>query len=724
MSTQLKFRRGNTATAAAFVGQEAEFFVNTDTNRVSIHDGSSPGGHVLASNTDLTSVNQYATAAFNKANTGGTFSGSVTITGDTTASGNLSVGKNLTVTGNLSVLGNTVSIGTATLTVADPMILLATGNYDTDALDIGFSGHYNDTVNAHTGLFRDVGIKEWFFYEGYTGEVSGNNNIITTDPTFNTSNVNVRRVTGNVIAQFVTINGRDQASVDSTQNTSITAVNNFAAAGFAHANNAYDAANTFAGLDAGINATQNTRIQSIETINTNQNNSITIIQGVDNTQNTQISDIQGVDIAQNAAITIIQGVDLGQNTTITAVNNFAAAAYAHANNAFNSGNTFASIEAGIDATQNTRIESIETINTNQNTSISIIQGVDNTQNTQIGGIQGVDIAQNTRMSIIEGVDTAQNTRITIIEGVDSGQNTTITAVQGKMESAFAAANSKVASVSGTSGRITSSGGTTPAIDLNVSGVTASTYGSATSIPGFTVDTYGRITQANSTSFSAVTSAVAGTGISVSAATGSVTFTNSGVTSIVAGTGISISGGTGAVTVTNGGVTSAVAGTGVSVSGATGAVTFSIGQAVATGSNVQFNSLGVGTAGSGTTGEIRATNNITAFYSDKRLKDIISTIPNALSKLLTLSGVIFKQNKKAEEFGYNNYEEQVGVIAQEVQAVLPQVVKPAPFDLDENNQSKSGENYITVQYEKLVPLLIEAIKEQQKQIDELKAKIGN
>jgi hypothetical protein len=74
----------------------------------------------------------------------------------------------------------------------------------------------------------------------------------------------------------------------------------------------------------------------------------------------------------------------------------------------------------------------------------------------------------------------------------------------------------------------------------------------------------------------VTSAVAGTGVSVSAATGAVTFTNSGVTSLVAGTGISISGATGAVTVTasGGGVTSAVAGNGITVSGATGAVTFS------------------------------------------------------------------------------------------------------------------------------------------------------
>jgi hypothetical protein len=75
----------------------------------------------------------------------------------------------------------------------------------------------------------------------------------------------------------------------------------------------------------------------------------------------------------------------------------------------------------------------------------------------------------------------------------------------------------------------------------------------------------------------VSSAVAGSGISVSGSTGAVTFTNSGVTSLVAGTGISVSGATGAVTVsaTGGGVTSAVAGNGIAVSGATGAVTFSV-----------------------------------------------------------------------------------------------------------------------------------------------------
>ena len=130
------------------------------------------------------------------------------------------------------------------------------------------------------------------------------------------------------------------------------------------------------------------------------------------------------------------------------------------------------------------------------------------------------------------------------------------------------------------------------------------------------------------------------------------------------------------------------------------------------SNIQFNSLGVGTAASNTTGEIRATNQITAYYSDDRLKIFRGTIPNALDKVLSLNGYYFVENEVAKTLGYNNDEQQVGVSAQEVQAVLPEVVKPAPI----------SDKYFTVQYEKIVPLLIEAIKEQQKQIEDLKSQI--
>lgn len=130
------------------------------------------------------------------------------------------------------------------------------------------------------------------------------------------------------------------------------------------------------------------------------------------------------------------------------------------------------------------------------------------------------------------------------------------------------------------------------------------------------------------------------------------------------------------------------------------------------------SFGVGTAASGITGEIRAANNVIAYYSDRRLKTDIIEICDALDKIKSVSGVYFRNNEVANKFGFNDDSIQVGVIAQEIQAVLPQVIKPAPFDSDDGITSKTGENYLTVQYDRLVPLLIEAIKELDKKIEDL------
>ena len=130
----------------------------------------------------------------------------------------------------------------------------------------------------------------------------------------------------------------------------------------------------------------------------------------------------------------------------------------------------------------------------------------------------------------------------------------------------------------------------------------------------------------------------------------------------------------------------------------------------TDDDIQFDSFGVGTAASGTTGEIRATNNITAFYSsDKRLKENIVNIPNALDKVMDINGVEFdwSANYIKEHGGEDelfNRKHQVGVIAQEVEKVLPEVVADRP------------DGYKAVRYEQLVPLLIEAIKELKTEID--------
>ena len=110
-----------------------------------------------------------------------------------------------------------------------------------------------------------------------------------------------------------------------------------------------------------------------------------------------------------------------------------------------------------------------------------------------------------------------------------------------------------------------------------------------------------------------------------------------------------------------------------------------------------------------TGAITATSEITAYFSDSRLKNFHGKIDNALNKVVQLNGYYFTENEVAKSLGFTNDERQVGVSAQEVFAILPEVVAAAPID----------SQYMAVRYEKLVPLLIEAIKELKAELDELK-----
>ena len=127
-------------------------------------------------------------------------------------------------------------------------------------------------------------------------------------------------------------------------------------------------------------------------------------------------------------------------------------------------------------------------------------------------------------------------------------------------------------------------------------------------------------------------------------------------------------------------------------------------------NVAGGSIGVGVTPNATDGRIDASNDIVAYSSsDKRWKTNIKLIESPLEKLQKLSGVEFDWIEDTELHG--NVGNDVGVIAQEVELVLPQAVQTRDSGMK------------AVRYEKLIPLLIETIKEQQKQIDELKNKIG-
>ena len=203
------------------------------------------------------------------ANTGGVIGGPVTV------SQNLTVVGDTSISGNLYVSGNTVSISAGSLVANDSLIILGIGNYVSDIVDLGFAAHYNNGTNAHAGLIRDSGTKEWHLFKGYTPEMGGTNNVDINDASFQTDTLNA-----NVKAPgLVTVKGIDllvysntmfntanaaflaansASPTDTTQNNSITVALNTANAAYVRANNALDANNggTVAGavVYSGVNA--------------------------------------------------------------------------------------------------------------------------------------------------------------------------------------------------------------------------------------------------------------------------------------------------------------------------------------------------------------------------------------------------------------------------------------------------------------------------------------
>ena len=217
--------------------------------------------------------------------------------------------------------------------------------------------------------------------------------------------------------------------------------------------------------------------------------------------------------------------------------------------------------------------------------------------------------------------------------------------------------------------------------------------------------------------SAVT--LSSSGIQVTGAATATSFSGSGtnltgiVTSIIAGTNVTVSGSTGQVTInstSSGGsalsISTSTSSTPQFITFVSSASTTSIG---ITASNLTFipssGSLGIGTTNPTSrlhvSGNAIVTGIVTATdfnsTSDINLKDNIQTIVNPLDKIIKLNGVTFnwKENQKPS----------IGVIAQELEKVLPELVTQG--------------NIKTVNYNGIIGVLIEAVKEQQKQIEELK-----
>ena len=118
------------------------------------------------------------------------------------------------------------------------------------------------------------------------------------------------------------------------------------------------------------------------------------------------------------------------------------------------------------------------------------------------------------------------------------------------------------------------------------------------------------------------------------------------------------------------------------------------------------------------GTIKSNGDVIAFASDKRLKENIINIENPLQKIKQLRGVYFDWKDKTKELGFipPTMKNEIGMIAQEVEAVIPQAIDTAPFD--NSYKGTDREKYKTIKYDRLIPLLVECVNEQQKQIDNL------
>lgn len=270
-------------------------------------------------------------------------------------------------------------------------------------------------------------------------------------------------------------------------------------------------------------------------------------------------------------------------------------------------------------------------------------------------------------------------------------------------------------------------------DVTISHADTSTQASVnnsgrTFIQDITLDDFGHVTAITSATDSdtyvgTVTSVATGTGLTggTITSTGTISLSHLGFQTLTdpnadriafwddsagsfawlsAGTNITISGTTISSTDTN---TTYSAGTGVTLSG----TTFSIGQAVATTSNVHFEGLMVGQTTGATANTIRCVGDIVAYYSsDAQFKDNVQTLEGSLDKVKAIRGVRFDWNDKQDVHTGHD----IGVIAQEVEAVLPELVHEREY-----NNSKA------VDYVKLTAVLIEAVKELAAKVEELEKK---
>jgi hypothetical protein len=641
-------------------------------------------GDLAVNGGDITTTSTTATVFNTNATTVNAFGAATTLNIGASSSGSaINVGKDLYVAGNLYVTGTQSTGSIATVSGADSVVYVnagATGN----AKEIGIIGEYKPSgTTLYTGLLKDHTDSTWKFYSAPTNNPSAGTTQDFTGATYDAVKMgNLTSTTGtfstalNSTGDFK-VNTNKFVVTASSGNTTVAGTLGVTSDLAVNTNKFTVAATTGNTAVAGtLSVTGHVTVESVTSTGATGTGAFvfgtspsltTPTLGVASA--TSINKVTITAPATSATLTIADGKTLTASNTLTFTGTDSSSV------AFGGGGTVAYTSNKLSVFAATSSSELAGIISDETGSGSLVFATSPTLVTPTLGV-----ATATSINKMAITAPATSSTLAVADGKTFTVSNTLTLTGTDSSSvAFGTGGTVVYTSNKLSVHAATSSSELAGVISDETGTGVLVFGTA---PTFTTSIDGGSTFGAFASSSTLTMGYTGTG---------------------AGSTTNIS-----TAATSGAYTKIV---NIGTAGTTGSTTqINIGSSV-TGQTLIRGGLAVGNTTNTTDGEIRATGTITAYYSDDRLKDRRGNIEFALEKVLSLNGFYYTPNEVAQDLGYK-LKPEVGLSAQEVQAIMPQVVVPAPID----------ENYLTIQYERLIPLLVEAIKEQQGQIEELKSKL--
>ena len=665
---------------------------------------------------------------------------------------NVTIGNNLTVTGNLTVQGTQTILNTSTLEVEDTLVL-AGNDLSSEPTSGGF-GLEVGPITSPSGVASGVTGAHSIVYNYATDRWEADGSLILSTATVATPSVegtnfgsgdNLTFNAGSGLTESVT--GFAVTYVNSDKGSSQNIFKNVASdSGTAVADNNNDTLTITGGtfIDTSVSGDTLTINHSDTSSQASINNSgNTFIQDITLDTHGHITGLASgsVDPYDGWNLTVggtARGL-ISENEVVSFVGGTSIdAAYSSTNNVitFNHANT--SSVGNINASGTTFVQDL-TFDTHGHVtaastgSFTLGNGTLTVQGTGVLGGSGTFTANQSGNGTIsishDNVSRSDSTSaqsrsygqsFTVIDSVSTSSQGHLTGVNTKTVTLPASDNTNTVPNNAT---ITINAGTnltggaafttdqssneTITLNMATGGAGAGTYGSTangTKIDQITIDAYGRVTAISTCATGTAT--VDDTGTPAITSNGSTPSLNSGISAAEVRSLI------GAGTSSFNGAYSSLSGLPTiptnnnQLGNGAGYTTYSSNQTLNNNSSVHFEGLMVGQTSGSTANTIRCVGDVVAFYSsDKRLKDNITPIENSLEKVGKLKGYEFDWNDNQDVYEGHD----VGVIAQEVEAVVPEIV-----------ETRKHDGYKAVKYEKLVPLLINAINELKAEIEELKS----